>query len=96
MGTGSVPLTVMTNTPYTLTKATFTANTTGAGQTARYTIKIFPEHTISVGGGVLIVYPSQIGVLSVITASILSSTTKQSPTIKVERSARRIEILNAF
>ena len=62
VGTGSIPVTIMTNTPYTLTKATFSANTTGAGQTAKYTIKIYPENTISIGGGVLIVYPSQIGV----------------------------------
>jgi hypothetical protein len=57
-----VAVNIMTNTPYTLTKATFSANTTGAGQIAKYTIRIYPEHTITVGGGVLIVYPSQIGV----------------------------------
>ena len=31
VGAGSTPVTVMMNTPYTLAKATFSANTTGAG-----------------------------------------------------------------
>ena len=31
VGSGTVPVRIMTNTPYTLTKATFSANTTGAG-----------------------------------------------------------------
>lgn len=96
LNTAQNPLTVMTNTPYTMTKATFTANTTGAGQVAKYTIQIFPEHVISKGGGVLIIYPSQIGVQSSITASILSITSAQSPTVQVEKSARRISIIGAF
>ena len=41
-------------------------------------------------------YPSQIGVMSTITATIQSTSTRSNPTVKVERSARRIEILNAF
>ena len=36
------PVTVMTNTPYTLSQANFQANTTGAGQNASYTITVFP------------------------------------------------------
>jgi hypothetical protein len=52
----------MTNTPNTMRKAEFSANTTGAGQIAKYTIKVYPEYPIAQGGGVIIVYPSQIGV----------------------------------
>jgi len=52
------PVTVMTNTPNTMRRAEFSANTTGAGQNARYTIKIYPEFPIAQGGGVIVVYPS--------------------------------------
>jgi hypothetical protein len=40
-------LTVATNTPYTLSRFNLTQNTTGAGQYAKYTIKIYPNHTIN-------------------------------------------------
>jgi hypothetical protein len=96
LNTDANPVTVMTNTPNTMKKAEFSANTTGAGQNAQYTIKIYPEYPIARGGGVIIVYPSQIGVQSTITATISSVATKADPTVIVERSARRISILNAF
>ena len=52
------PVTIMTNTPHTISNATFSANTTGAGQVAAYTIQIFTENKVSAGGGLLVIYPS--------------------------------------
>jgi hypothetical protein len=51
-------LTIASNTPYTLSRSSFTANATGAGQHAKYNISFDPEHDIEINGGIYIVYPS--------------------------------------
>ena len=85
-----------TNTPNTISNVQFTPNTTGAAQFASYNIVIYPNHTINSGGGLLIVYPAQIGVQANITASVSSSSASLNPQVSVDQSARRVIIANAF
>jgi hypothetical protein len=90
---------MMTNTPHTLARATFQPNTTGAGQFAAYSIIVYPEHTVGAGGGVLVIYPSQLGVqANAVTATVSSpyASPVNATVVTVQYSSRQIMISNAF
>lgn len=92
--TGS--LTVSTSTPAQMTTASLAQSDTGAAALSRYTLTFTPLHDIEAGGGILIVYPSQITIPEADDFEVYSVSHSNREDWVLYEDSRQISITNAF